>query len=66
MRSANQLYLNPKLQDKMEKELDKSGKEIVKAGEDLAKSKPDKAIDDYKKAWEHAGHAAKEAATLPK
>ena len=58
--------LDPKRQDKVDKELDKSGKEMVKAAEELAKGKPDKAIDHYKKAWKHAIHALKEALKAPK
>ena len=44
---------------KVDKEIEKSEKEFEKATKELEKGKPDKAIDHYKKAWEHAQHAMK-------
>jgi hypothetical protein len=44
---------------KVDKEIEKSEKEFEKATKELEKGKPDKAIDHYKKAWEHARHAMK-------
>jgi hypothetical protein len=44
---------------KVDKEIEKSEKELKKATKELEKGKPDKAIDHYKKAWEHAQHAMK-------
>lgn len=44
---------------KVDKELDKANKETDKALEELEKGKPDKAIDKFKKAWEHAQKALK-------
>ena len=45
---------DPKKQDKCEKEIDKAQKEFDKAADEIANGKFDKAIDKYKKAWEHA------------
>jgi len=45
--------------EKVEKEIVKAEKELVKAADELAKGKPDKAIDKFKKVWEHAQHAIK-------
>ncbi len=45
---------------KADKEIKKSNKELDKAQNELDKGKPDKAIDKYKKAWEHAQKAMKE------
>ena len=45
--------------DKAEKEIEKAKKEFAKAAEELAKGKPDKAIDHYKKVWQHALKAIK-------
>lgn len=42
---------------KVDKEIEKSEKELAKATKKLEKGKPDKAIDHYKKAWEHAQKA---------
>ena len=44
---------------KADKEIKKSIKEMNKAQKELEKGKPDKAIDKYKKAWEHAQKALK-------
>jgi hypothetical protein len=55
-----------KNQDKVDKETEKALKELAKGDAELAKGKEDKAIDDYKKDWEHATHALKEAAKAPK
>jgi len=44
---------------KVDKEIKKSIKEMNKAQKELEKGKPDKAIDKYKKAWEHAQKALK-------
>ena len=44
---------------KVDKEIKKSDKEMDKAQKELDKGKPDKAIDKYKKAWEHAQKALK-------
>lgn len=54
--------LNPKRQDKVDKELTKAQEELAKGDSDRDAGKPDKAIQHYRKAWEHAGKAAKEAA----
>jgi hypothetical protein len=48
-----------KKQDKVDKENEKSNKEFVKADGYRDEGKFDKAIDHYKKAWEHAQHAIK-------
>jgi len=45
---------------KADKEIKKSNKEMSKAQKELDKGKLDKAIDKYKKAWEHALKAMKE------
>jgi len=44
---------------KADKEIAKAEKELEKALKELDKGKPDKAIDKYKKVWEHAQHAIK-------
>jgi len=44
---------------KADKEIKKSIKEMSKAQKEVEKGKPDKAIDKYKKAWEHAQKAIK-------
>lgn len=44
---------------KVDKEIKKSNKEMNKAQKELDKGKPDKAIDKFKKAWEHAQKALK-------
>ena len=46
------------LNEKVMKEIAKSDKEMLKALGHLP-NEPDKAIDHYKKAWEHAQHALK-------
>jgi thiosulfate/3-mercaptopyruvate sulfurtransferase len=48
---------DPKSQDKVDKEIAKAEEELSKAVEEVSKGKPDKAINHYKKAWEHAQHA---------
>lgn len=48
-----------KKQEKIDKENVKSNKEFVKADGYRDEGKFDKAIDHYKKAWEHAQHAIK-------
>ena len=45
--------------DKVNMELDKANKEMEKAEAQLDKGKPDKAINHFKKAWEHSQHAMK-------
>ncbi len=57
--------LDPKKQDKVDKELTKVEKELAK-GDAALEDKPDKANDYYKKAWQHAEHAEKHAAKGPK
>lgn len=57
---------DPARQDKFEREIEKAEKELAKGDEDRDDNKLGKAINHYKKAWEHATHAIKEAAKLPK
>ncbi len=42
---------------KVDKVIEKAEKELGKAEKELGKGKPDKAIDHYKKAWQHAQKA---------
>lgn len=44
-----------------QKEIDKANEEMGKAQAELDKGKPDKAIDHFKKAWEHGLKALKKA-----
>jgi hypothetical protein len=53
-------------QDKFEREIAKAEKELAKGDEDRDDYKLGKAIHHYKKAWEHATHAIKEATKLPR
>ena len=54
--------LDDKKTKKVQKEIDKANKEMGKAQKELEeKGKPDKAIDKFKKAWEHAQKAIKKA-----
>ena len=57
---------DPARQDKFEREIAKAEKELAKGDEDRDDYKLGKAIHHYKKAWEHATHAIKEATKLPK
>jgi PKD repeat protein len=52
--------VDPSRQDKVDKELDKVRAELAKGDVDRDAGKPDKAIQHYRKAWEHAWHALKE------
>jgi len=52
---------DPARQDKFEREIAKAEKELAKGDEDRDDYKLGKAIHHYKKAWEHATHAIKEA-----
>lgn len=53
---------DPKKQKKVDEENEKSAKEFAKADGYRDDGDYDKAIDHYKKAWEHAHHALKHAA----
>ncbi|MHC4582039.1 MAG: MopE-related protein [Planctomycetota bacterium] len=53
---------DPKVAEKVEKELEKCDKEYDKVDEELDKGHPAHAIDHYKKVWEHAQNALKHAA----
>ena len=59
--------LDPNRQSKFDREIAKAGAELAKGDAELAKNKPksDKAMNHFKKAWEHAIHAAREAARPP-
>jgi tetratricopeptide (TPR) repeat protein len=57
--------LNPKQQGKVDNEMAKAWEEFAKGDAERDEGKSDKAIQHYRKAWEHAGHAAKEAAKAP-
>ncbi|MFH2042702.1 MAG: HYR domain-containing protein, partial [Acidobacteriota bacterium] len=57
----NTPVLDPKNQDKVDKEIEKAEEELAKAMDELGKGNPDKAIDHLKKAWEHAQHAIEHA-----
>jgi len=52
--------------DKFNREIAKAEKELAKGDEDRDDYKLGRAIHHYKKAWEHATHAIKEATKLPK
>jgi len=52
---------NPKDQKKVDEENDKSAEEFAKGDSYRDEGKSDKAIDHYKKAWEHAQSAIKHA-----
>ncbi len=52
--------------DKFEREIAKAEKELAKGDEDRDDYKLGRAIQHYKKVWEHATHAIKEATKLPK
>jgi len=52
--------LDDKKKDKVQKEIDKAKKDLEKGDKEfIEKDKPDKAIEKFKKAWEHAQHALK-------
>ena len=53
--------VDPKNQDKVDKELVKANEELAKGDTDRDAGKFDKAIQHYRKAWEHSCHAIKEA-----
>ena len=57
---------DPARQDKFEREIAKAEKELAKGDEERDDYKLGKAIHHYKKVWEHATHAIKEATKLPK
>jgi hypothetical protein len=57
--------LDPKKQDKVDREIAKVAKELAK-GDAALEDRPNKAIGYYKKAWQHAEHAEKHAAKAPK
>ena len=57
---------DPARQDKFEREIAKAEKELAKGDEDRDDYKFGKAIQHYKKVWEHATRAIKEATKLPK
>jgi tetratricopeptide (TPR) repeat protein len=52
---------DPNKQDKVDREIAKAFEELTKGDADRDTGKFDKAIRHYKKAWEHASHAIKEA-----
>jgi hypothetical protein len=56
--------VDPKHQEKVEKELQKAANDLDRGDDDrdAAKPRPDKVIKHYKKTWEHTMHAVKEAA----
>jgi hypothetical protein len=58
--------VDPARQDKFDREIAKAEKELAKGDEDRDDGKLGKAIHHYKKVWEHATHAIKEATKLPK
>ena len=62
---AGIIAADPDRQGKVDRELAKGLEDLNKGDEQLADGKPDKAIDSYRKAWEHAVNAAKEAAKAP-
>ncbi|MCK4363841.1 MAG: hypothetical protein KAW85_03500 [Candidatus Aminicenantes bacterium] len=57
---------DPARQDKFDRKIAKAEKELAKGDEDRDDYKLGKAIQHYKKVWEHATHAIKEATKLPK
>lgn len=57
---------DPARQDKFEREIEKADKELAKGDEDRDDYKLGRAIHHYKKVWEHATRAIKEATKLPK
>jgi hypothetical protein len=57
---------DPARQDKFEREIAKAEKELAKGDENRDDYKLGKAIHHYKKVWEHATRAIKEATKLPK
>lgn len=57
---------DPARQDKFDREIAKAKKELAKGEKDRDDYKLGKAIHHYKKVWEHATHAIKEATKLPK
>tara|TARA_B100000315_G_scaffold260289_1_gene320595 strand:+ start:41 stop:2962 length:2922 start_codon:yes stop_codon:yes gene_type:complete len=63
--ARNAVVNNPKKRKKVNHEIRKSEQEMTKAQKELDKGKPDKAIDYYKKAWEHAQHAIYHATSAP-
>jgi hypothetical protein len=57
---------DPARQDKFDRKIAKAEKELAKGDEDRDDYKLGKAIQHYKKVWEHATHAIKVATKLPK
>ena len=62
---AGIIATDPDRQGKVDRELAKGQEDLDKGDQQLADGKQDKAIDSYRKAWEHAVNAAKEAAKAP-
>jgi PKD repeat protein len=52
---------NPDNQEKMAHELAKAKEEMLKANEKAGQGEPDKAVDHFRKAWEHTQKAIKSA-----
>ncbi len=57
--------MDPKRQEKVDKERDKANEELAKGDADAGAGKPKEAIEHYKKAWEHAQKATAEAEQGP-
>ena len=53
--------VDPRRQDRVDKKLAKAQEELDKGDAKAEAGKYDKAIDHYKKAWQHVGKAAKDA-----
>ena len=64
--ARNTPVVDSKKEKNVLKHIEKAEKELVKAQDELDKGKPDKAIDKYKKAWQEAVHAIKDATKEPK
>jgi hypothetical protein len=60
--AAGVTVVDPNNQDKVDRELAKASEELLKGDAERDAGKFDKAIQRYRKAWEHACHAIKEAA----
>lgn len=60
--ASSAAVVDPERQEKVDKELAKAQEELDKGDAERGGGKFGKAIDHYEKAWEHAGHAGKEAA----
>ncbi|WP_299291141.1 PKD domain-containing protein [Nitrosopumilus sp.] len=65
LEAENTPVTNPKDQKKVDKEITKSAEDFAKGDSFRDTGKPDKAIDSYKKAWEHAMKAIKHALDKP-